>query len=105
MVINSTSVLNYGLGTVSDKIAVTGALTLNGTINVTAVAGFSLGTYDIITYTGALTNNTLNIGVMPSGYGAIVNDTGSIIQLVVTANLLTNKQAYGQNVGQEIGQN
>ena len=33
MVINSTSVLNYGLGTVSDKIAVTGALTLDGTIN------------------------------------------------------------------------
>ena len=51
LLLNATSVLDYTLGTSSDLVAVTGNLTLDGTINVTAGAGFGLGAYTILTYT------------------------------------------------------
>ena len=55
LTLNSGAILNFDLGTTaaSDKIAVTGALALNGVLNLTNVAGFGAGTYTLITYTGA----------------------------------------------------
>jgi len=85
LTLNGTSVLTYGLGTTSDKIAVTGALVLDGTINVTAVSGFKPIRYLILTYTGALTNNTLAVGTMPSGYYATVSASGGNVYLLVSA--------------------
>ena len=68
-----TSTLSYDLGTTSDRTAVTGNLTLDGTLNVTAAAGFAAGTYTLITYTGILTNHSLNVGTLPAGYAATVS--------------------------------
>ena len=80
----STSTLNYELGTTSDLIAVTGNLTLDGSVNVTASAGFVSGTYTLITYTGNLINNTLNVGSLPTGCTATVNTaTAGQVKLVV----------------------
>ena len=46
---------------VNDLISVGGNLTLDGTLQVTELAGFSNGTYRLFDYTGSLTNNILNL--------------------------------------------
>ena len=88
LTLNNTSVLNYDVGSSTDLIAVTGALTLGGTINITSGSGFGTGTKAIITYTGALTNNGLSIGTTPGGnysYAIDVTSTPNQINLVITA--------------------
>ena len=86
LVLASTSTLDYDLGTTSDLTTVTGNLTLGGTVNVTAAAGFAVGTYTLVTYTGTLTNNTLTVGTLPAGYAATVNTaTAGQVRLVVAA--------------------
>ena len=69
------SILTYELATpgvvgggVNDLIDVTGNLTLDGAINVTPLAGFAIGSYRLMNYGGALTNNTLDFGTMPTGF-------------------------------------
>jgi fibronectin-binding autotransporter adhesin len=66
--LDSASVLKFELalagtagGGVNDLINVTGNLTLDGTVQVTGLGGFSNGTYRLINYSGTLTNNTLNL--------------------------------------------
>lgn len=86
LVLSATSVLDFELGTTSDRVAVTGNLTLDGTVNVSALPGFSAGTYTLITYSGTLTNNALSVGALPPGYSATVNTaTSREIRLVVAA--------------------
>ncbi|MEX1115249.1 MAG: autotransporter-associated beta strand repeat-containing protein [Akkermansiaceae bacterium] len=85
LALSGTSTLAYDLGTTSDLVAVIGNLTLDGTVNVTAAAGFTAGTYTLLTYTGTLTHNTLNVGTLPAGYNATVNTaTAGQVRLVVT---------------------
>lgn len=86
--LSDTSVFFFDLGTLaaSDRLQINGGLTLDGTFNVTARAGFGLGTYDLIDYTGALTNNVLDIGSAPAGYTyAIDLSTAGQVNLVVSA--------------------
>ena len=65
LILNNSSVLNFELGTSSDQIIVNGNLTLNGILNITNSGGFDAGDYTLITYTGTLTNNTIDIGTVP----------------------------------------
>lgn len=55
-------------GALNDLVAVNGNLVLDGTVNVTSTPGtsFDPGLYRLINYTGALTNNTLDIGSLPA---------------------------------------
>ena len=70
----------------SDRIAVSGALTLDGTLNVNALAGFGAGRYDLLDYTGTLTNNGLDLGTLPSDYSyALDLGTAGQVNLVVTS--------------------
>ncbi|MFC5374808.1 autotransporter outer membrane beta-barrel domain-containing protein [Brevundimonas faecalis] len=46
---------------------VAGDLTLDGTLNVTDAGGFGEGVYRIFDYTGTLTDNGLDVGMMPTG--------------------------------------
>lgn len=71
---NGGSILNYQLGRpgiigggVNDLIEVTGNLTLDGTLNVIDVGGFSAGVYRLMNYGGGLTDNGLALGALPSG--------------------------------------
>ena len=90
LVLASTSKLEYDLGSTSDLTAVTGNLTLDGTVNITAASGFTAGTYTLISYTGTLTSNTLSVGSMPTGYSATVNIANAgQVNLVVTSNKTT----------------
>ncbi len=67
LVVNSTSNLNFELGTVSDQVSVIGNLTDDGVLNVTSLAGFGAGTYTLFTYTGVLTDNGISLGSLPAG--------------------------------------
>lgn len=86
LTLSSTAVIEADLGSTSDLIAVTGNLTLDGTVHLSAASGFSAGTFTLATYTGTLVNNTLNIGNVPAGYAAVVNtSTIGQVRLVVSA--------------------
>lgn len=85
-----TAVLDFGLTTPGAnnpiKITGTGGLILDGTVNVNDLGGFTTGTYLLMTYTGILTDNGLNVGVLPAGFSATVdNSTAGQVDLDVTA--------------------
>lgn len=81
----AASTLEIDLGSSSDLIAITGNLTLDGTVNLIAAPGFGPGTYTIATYTGALANNMLEIGSVPAGYSATVDvSTAGQVRVVIS---------------------
>ena len=55
-------------GGVNDLIAIAGDLTLDGTLNVAALPGFTTGAYRLMNYGGTLIDNVLDFGVMPTGF-------------------------------------
>jgi len=82
----NTNILNFDLGTLSDRVAITGNLTLDGTLNIANSGGFGAGTYELFSYTGTLTNNILTIGTTPNaglGY-SIDTSIANSVRLVVT---------------------
>jgi fibronectin-binding autotransporter adhesin len=66
LTLNNSSVLRFALGTSSAQAAVSGTLTLAGSLNVTDAGGFGPGTYILITYGGALVDNGLTVGTTPN---------------------------------------
>ncbi|RWC99206.1 MAG: autotransporter outer membrane beta-barrel domain-containing protein [Mesorhizobium sp.] len=75
--LSSGSILDYELGQagivgggVNDLIEVTGALTLDGSLNITDVGGFGPGVYRLINYGGALTDHGLELDNLPAGVTA-----------------------------------
>lgn len=107
--LSSASKLEWKLGTVSDRVDITGNLTLDGVIDVIAGPGFAAGTYRIFNYSGSLVNNTLTVGIMPVGYFATVSvSTPTDVDLIVTYGAPTgapgDKFAFGQMRGQDLGQ-
>ena len=92
----ATTPLDFELGATSDRVAVTGNLTLGGRLSVTAAAGFAAGTYTLFTYTGNL--NTVSGGLtfasMPAGFDyALSTATSGEVNLVV-APILTLFQKW-----------
>ncbi|HEY9248066.1 MAG TPA: autotransporter-associated beta strand repeat-containing protein, partial [Rariglobus sp.] len=69
LVLNATSHLDVTLGApgASGLFQVSGDLTLDGLLDITATAGFGVGVYRLIDYTGALTDNGLDLGITPDG--------------------------------------
>ncbi|MCW1926118.1 autotransporter-associated beta strand repeat-containing protein [Luteolibacter arcticus] len=67
--LNSSAPLALGLG-VNDLVTVAGDLTLDGILNITGSSSFdsaATGTrWTLLTYGGTLTNNILELGVMPT---------------------------------------
>ncbi len=94
LVLNSGSILAFDLGApdtlgASDRIAVAGDLTLDGTLNATDAGGFGLGVYRLIDYGGALTDNGLAVGAIPAGFDpnqlSVQTSTVGQVNLVVDA--------------------
>lgn len=81
LTVGNSSVLQYSLGTNSDLTAVTGNLTLGGTLNVTDSGGFGVGTYTLFTYAGGLTYNGVTIGTIPNASLYYAMDTGTVGQV------------------------
>jgi hypothetical protein len=84
-----TSTFNFGLGTNATTTAVTGNLTVGGTLNVADGGGFANNTtYTLFTYGGALTYNGLTVGTTPNGgftYSVSTNTQGQVNLIVGTA--------------------
>jgi fibronectin-binding autotransporter adhesin len=68
--LSAGSVLTFQLGSASDRIDVNGALTLDGTIHVSALSGLTSGVYRLVNYSGVLTDNGLTLGTLPAGIAA-----------------------------------
>ena len=75
LLLNIGSNLNFDLGTpnvvgsgVNDLLQVAGSLTLDGNLNIADAGGFGFGSYRLINYGGALTNNGLILGTVPAGF-------------------------------------
>jgi autotransporter-associated beta strand protein len=83
--LSDQTVLQFGLGTASDKVVVSGNLTLGGLLNITNTGGFGVGTYTLFTYGGALTFGNLTVASAPVGFVCTVStNTAGQINLVVT---------------------
>ena len=63
----SAAPVNFTLGTNAATVAVTGNLTLDSTINITAGPGFTNANYTLFTYTGSLIWQAA-LGVTPTGF-------------------------------------
>ncbi len=91
LALGSGTAVNVTLGAPSTSALfnVTGALTLDGLLNVTNGGGFGLGTYRLFDYGGALTNNGLTIQTLPQGFNpgdwAIGTGTTGQVNLIVAA--------------------
>ncbi|MFP2513353.1 autotransporter-associated beta strand repeat-containing protein [Buttiauxella agrestis] len=81
-------------GSLNDLININGDLNLNGKLNITQTPGgsFDVGVYRVFNYTGALTDNILDIGTAPAaaddlyvqtsidGQVNLVNRTGAVMR-------------------------
>ncbi|HEV6965660.1 autotransporter-associated beta strand repeat-containing protein [Roseateles sp.] len=78
-------------GSLNDLVAVTGNLSLNGTLNVTQSSGgsFTGGTYTLFTYTGTRTG-TFSAVNLPAGYAGSVDYTGTPNQVRLTVTALSS---------------
>jgi hypothetical protein len=102
LVLFPATVLNYALGTNAATVAVKGNLALGGTNNISAGAGFTNGTYSLLTYTGSLSGSVPTLGIVPAGYN-YAYDTGTAGQVKLIVSLPappapTNLTASGTNL-------
>jgi autotransporter-associated beta strand protein len=83
------SILRYdlaapgGVGGTSDLIQVTGALRLDGRLDVNPLPGFGPGIYRLINYGGALTDNGLVVGTAPEGQYQVQTSVAGQVNLVL----------------------
>ena len=83
--LSDLTVLQFGLGTNSNKVVVSGNLVLGGQLNITSPGGFGVGTYTLFTYGGALTLGNLAVASAPAGFVCTVStNTVGQVNLVVT---------------------
>jgi fibronectin-binding autotransporter adhesin len=84
---------NIAGGALNDLVNVGGDLVLDGAVDVSVPAGggFGAGVYRVISYAGALTNNGLSVGALPTGAEAFVQTSvANQVNLVNTAGLTLN---------------
>jgi polygalacturonase len=85
LVVSGGAALRYDLGTNSDLTAVSGNLTLDGTLNITDAGGLTNTTYRLFNYGGTLTDNGLTVGTTPSTsftYTVSTSTTGQVNLIV-----------------------
>jgi len=93
LILNNASLMSYELDTpgtpgggVNDLTVVNGNLTLDGIMDITDLGGFGAGTYRLFDYTGALTDNGLLFGTVPTPFELEVDTTiANQINLTVAA--------------------
>lgn len=95
LALSSATQVNVALGGAATPALfnVAGALTLDGTLNVSSQGGFGLGVYRLFDYQGALTDNGMAIGSTPSGVAStdlLLQSGAGQINLVYTAGATLN---------------
>lgn len=83
---------NVAGGLLNDLVVVGGDLVLDGTIDVSVPAGgsFDPGIYRVFSYAGALTDNGLAVGAIPSPGYYVQTSIGGQVNLVSTTGLTLN---------------
>lgn len=107
LLLDAASLLNFELaqagvvgGGINDLITVGGNLTLDGTVNITALPGFGEGIYRLINYTGTLTDNGLLFGERPGGFTtSLVSDVAGQISVRFTQGVPTVLYWDGTDLG------
>jgi autotransporter-associated beta strand protein len=95
LALNDSTTLAFELGASSDRVAVTGNLTLDGILRVSNAGGFGLGNYTLLTYTGSLTDNGLVLQPLPGGlYGKVVAGGGAVVLQVFASQFDAWKSQY-----------
>ncbi len=81
---SSTNAFELAATNASDKVIITGDLTLDGVLNVTSLVGFTDGTYILMTCSGNLVDNGLTLGDMPFGKLYSLQAGAGEVRLVVS---------------------
>lgn len=93
LTLNDGNVLAFDVGAAADKIAVTGgSYTKNAgavTINIARIAGFTAGTYDLLTGASISSTDGFVLGNTVEGFGLALTTSGGNLQLAVTADWVT----------------
>ncbi|MBB3148398.1 fibronectin-binding autotransporter adhesin [Phyllobacterium trifolii] len=99
LALSSGSIINYSFGeanvpggTLNDLTTVGGNLVLDGTLNVSVSTGgtFGPGVYRVFSYNGALTNNGLSVGSIPSTNYFVQTAIANQVNLVNAEGLTLN---------------
>jgi len=101
LALSSSNVVNFILGTNAATVVVKGDLALDGTNNILAAAGFTNGTYTLLTCTGSLSGSLPALGATPSGYScALSSATAGQINLIASPlpGVPANLTAFGTNL-------
>jgi autotransporter-associated beta strand protein len=95
LVLGNASVLNFDLGTTSDRVNCAN-LTAAGTLNVADAGGLAAGTYTLFSYTGVLTNNGITVNnPLPGGLTGTIDTSGpGQVRLVVSSPVTSYTLTY-----------
>jgi autotransporter-associated beta strand protein len=97
--LSDSDTLQFGLGTNSNQVVVSGDLNLGGQLNLTDNGGFGTGTYTLFTYGGALTLGNLTVASAPAGYFySISTNTLGQVNLIVTRPQFNNISAGANGI-------
>ena len=99
LTLNAGSIMNFDLGTSSDRVAVSNNLSLTCTLNVTNSGGLGNSTNTLFTYGGSLLASSITLGSMPAGklYAIDVSTPGQVNLIVGT--IATNIPAFPGAIG------
>ena len=80
------SIFRLGVSGGSDTVAVTGNLTLSGTLSLIPEESFGAGTYTLFTYGGSFTekNFTLSVPELPGYTATLVTSTHGVVQVTLS---------------------
>ena len=96
LTLNDSSLLQFGLGTNSDSVTVSGDLALTGQLTVTNSGGFGVGAYPLFTCGGALSFGNLTLASAPAGYHYSFNtNTPGVVKLVAAP---TTPPGFGSTI-------
>lgn len=99
LTMNAGSIMNFDLGTSSDRVVVSNNLSLTCTLNVTNSGGLGSGTFTLFTYGGNLLASTITFGSLPAGkLYAIDTATPGQVKLIV-GTIATNIPAFPGALG------
>jgi len=89
LTLGAGSISSFGFGTNADRVVVKGNLTLGGTLNVTNLGDFAVGTNTLFTYVGTL-SGSLTMGTMPAGFKCLLaTNVAGQVNLIVTKPVIT----------------
>lgn len=83
LTLDNSSVLDFELGNTKDSLKVNGNLVLDGNLKITETEGFGAGTYTLISYTGSLTDNGIEIDADAGQYSYLIEAGDQKVVLVV----------------------